>query len=68
MTDDTSSPYELVETLGKVTLHRIADDAWIPDDPGNADYQRYLAWVKQGNEAPTVDKATPPLPKAEPKE
>jgi hypothetical protein len=28
---------------------RIADNATIPFDPDNTDYQAYLAWVAQGN-------------------
>ena len=27
----------------------------IPFDEGNSDYQRYLKWVEQGNEATIVD-------------
>ena len=28
---------------------RIADDAHIPFDPDNTDYQEYLEWVAEGN-------------------
>ena len=37
-------------------IHRLADNAFIPADPANTDYQAYLAWVEAGNEpeaAPT---------------
>jgi hypothetical protein len=38
-------------------IQRDADGAFIPADPGNRDYQEYLAWWNEGNEpAP----ATPP--------
>lgn len=28
---------------------RIADNAFIPFDPANTDYQEYLAWLSSGN-------------------
>jgi len=28
---------------------RIADNAFIPFDPANTDYQAYLKWVAEGN-------------------
>lgn len=28
---------------------RLEDNAWIPTDPGNRDYQAYLAWLDEGN-------------------
>lgn len=30
---------------------RGSDGAMVPPDPANADWQRYLAWVAQGNVA-----------------
>lgn len=37
---------------------RSADGAFIPADPGNTDYQAYLAWVATGN---TPDPVAPAL-------
>ena len=28
---------------------RTSDNAFVPFDPANTDYQAYLAWVAQGN-------------------
>ena len=31
------------------SILRIQDNAWIPPDPANTDYQAYLAWLAEGN-------------------
>ena len=31
------------------TILRLTDNAFIPPDPANTDYQAYLAWVEAGN-------------------
>jgi hypothetical protein len=40
------TPNELVEV--KVVC-RLSDNAFIPFDPANKDYQEYLKWLKEGN-------------------
>jgi hypothetical protein len=45
-------------TTGDCIL-RLADNAFIPPDPANTDYQVFLAWVEAGN---TPEPATEPAP------
>jgi hypothetical protein len=52
--------YQLLpEFMGQpaTTIKRLADNAFIPFDPANTDYQTYLEWIAEGNE---------PLPADEP--
>ena len=37
---------------------RLTDNAFIPFDPANTDYQAYLKWVSEGNTPTPADTAS----------
>lgn len=44
--------YKLFKTSWEASpaqVQRLADNAFIPFDPANADYQQYLEWLEEGN-------------------
>ena len=48
--------------VSETVIQRDADQAFIPFDPDNIDYQEYLAWLDDGN---TPTPAAPPAPSPE---
>ena len=44
-----------------ISIKRLSDGAFIPNDPGNRDYREYLDWLDAGN-TPEPAPAPPPPP------
>lgn len=51
-------------TQSETTVHRLTDNAFIPFDGGNRDYQEYLEWLAEGNEPEPYVAPPPPVPQS----
>lgn len=50
--------YKLTKDIftGEVkSVQRLSDNAFIPFDPANTDYQAYLKWLEEGNTPEPAD-------------
>jgi hypothetical protein len=48
--------FKMDGTIGEpIAVIRLIDNAVIPFDPSNTDYQAYLKWVSEGNTAQPAD-------------
>jgi hypothetical protein len=39
----------ITKTTNQMQILRLSDNAWIPFDPSNTDYQAFLLWKAEGN-------------------
>ena len=47
----------LVKVEKEYAIQRLSDNAFIPFDPANTDYQAYLKWLAEGNQPLPADES-----------
>ena len=51
--------YQEIKSRGElIAIKRLSDNAGIPLNPDNTDYQAYLRWIAEGNEPLPADEVT----------
>ena len=48
----------MYKLINERVVQRLEDNAFIPFDPDNTDYQAYLRWLEAGNEPLPADEVT----------
>jgi hypothetical protein len=51
-------------TSSNTTVQRLSDNAFIPFDGGNRDYQEYLQWLAEDNQPEPYIPSPPPVPQS----
>ena len=53
-------PKSYLDGSDATCIQRLSDNAFIPFDPANIDYQAYLEWLAEGNEPLPADEPETP--------